>query len=105
MCRGDCVAASLNGTRFVVVGGYHDPSGGLSPTAFHDSVFSLSVGAKQWMPLASIPDARGDQQLVALPGNRLLVMGGETGTSAGDGRTQVRSQISSAMRSQLSSAM
>lgn len=34
-----------------------------------------------------LPQARGDNALVTLPGNRLMVLGGETDT---EGRNQVR---------------
>ena len=45
--------------------------------------------AQTWSTLAPLLYARGDNAFVTLPGDRLFVMGGETG-DVGDNRTSVR---------------
>ncbi len=57
-------------------------------TGFRTEVEAYSPSRGTWRSLAPVPDARGDMALAAMPGNRLLIMGGET-HAEGD-RTQVR---------------
>ncbi|KAL4425842.1 hypothetical protein ABPG75_009858 [Micractinium tetrahymenae] len=81
--RGDvmCTSLTLSGVEnYVIVGGYNE--------GFRSEVEAFSPQAADWTTLAPIPQARGDNALVTLPGNRMLVMGGETKT---DNRTQVAS--------------
>ena len=42
-----------------------------------------------WTNLSPLPVARGDNALVTLPGNRMFVMGGETGET-GNNQSSVR---------------
>ena len=60
---------------------------------FRAEVESFNPLTQEWTTLAPLPYARGDQALVTLPGERMFVMGGETG-DLGDGRTSVRHCIS-----------
>lgn len=48
----------------------------------------MIVMAGTWSSLAPIPQARDDMAMAAMPGNRLLVMGGET--NLGTARSQVQ---------------
>ncbi|KAL4445772.1 hypothetical protein ABPG77_008971 [Micractinium sp. CCAP 211/92] len=89
--RGDlmCTSLTLSGVEnYVVVGGYYDPTNQFLPGAFRSEVEAYSPESAAWTTLAPIPQARGDNALVTLPGNRMLVMGGETNT---DGHNQVAS--------------
>lgn len=89
--RGDvmCTSLTLSGVdNYVVVGGYYDPTNQFTIGAFRTEVEAYSPEAADWTTLAPIPQARGDNALITLPGNRMLVMGGETNT---DGRNQVAS--------------
>lgn len=89
--RGDvmCTSFSLSGVEhYVVVGGYWDPAGAGPAGAFRTEVEAYSPVAADWTPLAPMPQGRGDNALVTLPDNRMMVLGGETTV---DGRTQVAS--------------
>lgn len=75
--RGDCKAAAL-ADEFVVVGGYYDEENLWRSDSFRDEVEAFNPGTGTWRSLAALPNARGDKAVIALPGNRLLAIGGET---------------------------
>ncbi len=56
---------------------------------FRAEVEAFDPTEQSWSSLAPLLYARGDNAFVTLPGDRLFVMGGETG-DAGDNRTSVR---------------
>ena len=77
--RGDISCVGKAG-KVWATGGYYDSTGAWakSDSTFQGSLFSLSPGAAQWQQHASSTHPRGDAALVALPGQRLMVLGGET---------------------------
>lgn len=91
--RGDvmCSAFFLGGVEhFVVVGGYWDPANEWTNGLFRSEVEAYNTETADWVKLAPMPQARGDNALVTLPGNRMLVLGGETFT---DGHHEVASNV------------
>lgn len=84
--RGDCKAVQLDG-KFVVLGGYYDEKNEWRSDAFREEVEAFDPASGEWTTLAPMPNARGDKAVIALPGNRLMALGGET-HSRGE-RTQV----------------
>ena len=62
---------------------------GPAASNFRAEVEAFDATAQTWSSLAPLLYARGDNAAVTLPGDRLFVMGGETG-DAGDNRTSVR---------------
>ncbi|GAB4820866.1 hypothetical protein N2152v2_007912 [Parachlorella kessleri] len=83
--RGDLMCAAFQ-SKFLMVGGYYDPTGQWLPSAFRTEVEAYDPKTGDWTTLAPIPQARGDNALVQLPGDRMMVMGGETNTQT---RTEV----------------
>jgi len=61
---------------------------GPAASNFRTEVEAFVPAAQEWTSLAPLLYARGDNAFVTLPGDRLFVMGGETG-DAGDNRTSV----------------
>ncbi len=61
---------------------------GPAASNFRTEVEAFDPTAQSWSSLAPLLYARGDNAFVTLPGDRLFVMGGETG-DAGDNRTSV----------------
>ncbi|KAK9803074.1 hypothetical protein WJX73_007021 [Symbiochloris irregularis] len=75
--RGDLFCDAV-GDQFVVLGGFYDPTGQFLSDMQRTEVQALAVDTGIWSSLAPIPQARDDMAMAAMPGNRLLVMGGET---------------------------
>lgn len=78
--RGDCRAAGFNG-KVYVFGGNHQIDGCTEGTCteFLASVEAYSPASNTWSPVASMAQGRGDfAWCVKQPGNRLVVIGGET---------------------------
>ncbi|KAK9810368.1 hypothetical protein WJX72_009543 [[Myrmecia] bisecta] len=84
--RGDLLCEALNG-EVVMVGGFYDPTGQFLVNSFRPEVEAYKPSRATWRQLAPVPNARGDFALVAMPGGRMLAMGGET-HARGD-RTQI----------------
>ncbi|KAK9810239.1 hypothetical protein WJX72_007092 [[Myrmecia] bisecta] len=84
--RGDLLCEALNG-EVVMVGGFYDPTGQFLVNSFRTEVEAYKPSRRTWRELAAVPNARGDFALVAMPGGRMLAMGGET-HARGD-RTQI----------------
>lgn len=75
--RGDCKCSVLSG-EFIVLGGYYDPSNEWASDSFRGEVEAFDPESGNWRSMASLSHPRGDKAVVSLPGNRLLVLGGET---------------------------
>lgn len=72
--RGDCEAAALDDCVLVV--------GGWGPEDFSNVTECYSPSKGAWSRRADMHKARGDFAAEVLPGNRVLVLGGETGGAA-----------------------
>eukprot|EP00210_Caulerpa_lentillifera_P005656 g5409.t1 len=75
--RGDCKAVSISGS-VLVIGGYYDEANEWNPDSFRSEVEIYSPSTKVWKSGAKMKYSRGDKAVAALPGDRVLVMGGET---------------------------
>ena len=75
--RGDITCASSGGKAYAI-GGYYDPAGAWSNTAFHDTMFELTPGAAAWAEKAKMPSSRGDKAAVTMSDGSIIVVGGET---------------------------
>ena len=84
--RGDITCASSGGKAYAI-GGYYDPAGAWSNTAFHDTMFELTPGAAAWVEKAKMPSSRGDKAAVTMSDGSIIVVGGET--HAREEQTQV----------------
>lgn len=74
--RGDCKAVTVAGS-VLVLGGYYDKENDWSADSFRSEVeiYNPSHG---WRSGAEMKYPRGDKAVVAFPGDRVLVVGGET---------------------------
>ena len=84
--RGDITCASSGGKAYAI-GGYYDPAGAWSNTAFHDTMFEFTPGAAAWVEKAKMPSSRGDKAAVTMSDGSIIVVGGET--HAREEQTQV----------------
>ena len=75
--RGDITCASSGGKAYAI-GGYYDPAGAWSNTAFHDTMFEFTPGAAAWAEKAKMPSSRGDKAAVTMSDGSIIVVGGET---------------------------
>ena len=89
--RGDLVCAALGassttgeGESLVVAGGYYDPTGKWTAGAFLTTVEAYNPGNSSWTTLTPMLHARGDKAMLAITGNRLMVLGGETTANGQD---------------------
>ena len=76
--RGDVTCAS-SGDKIYAIGGYYDPKGEWSASAFHNSMFELDAAAAgaaaAWKNMTDMPSARGDKAAVTLSDGSIVVIG------------------------------